>query len=236
LEVIEDSRNDFLSTVIHPDDLPYRVEALHQWLPVLPNKVLIVELRMRGAKGEWRWFRSHHVVFNRNAQGEPTQLLIHSRDITTQKESDAKNIQLALQRERMALVTRFILALSHEFRTSLATIETSRYLADRHLSAGNHHMAQAKLDTIKYSVERMGEQLQNLYMVNSLSEPEFNGVDIQILIQDSIQQLNSHASKKHIWINFQRVDNVPLVLGDTDKLRTAIHHLVLNAVSYTPND
>jgi PAS domain S-box-containing protein len=236
LAIIEDKQNDFLASVIHPDDQRIRIEAVDDWLPIRPSHTLVVEHRMRDAQGEWRWFRSHHVVFNRDANGNPVQLLIHSRDITEQQESEAKAVQLMIQREHMTLVNRFVLALSHEFRTSLATIETSRYLADRHLNDASYATVRAKLDSIKQSVERMGDQLQNLYTVNSLSDPRIRPFDVQILIRDSMDELSMKAADKKLQVTLRAAADLPPVLADPEKLRIAIHHLLLNAISYTSDE
>ncbi|MBZ0290502.1 MAG: PAS domain S-box protein, partial [Anaerolineae bacterium] len=166
-------------------------------------------------------------------QWEPAALLT-LLDISERKQADAQRLQIMIERERLSLINRFILAISHDFRTSLATIETSRYLAEKRLPDNIPDGVQSKLDTIKSYVERMAEQLENLHIVYSLNDPQIQPTDINYLLQDLINRQGAFIGQKHLTFHFLPNDAASDVLVDEQKIRVAFKHLLLNALVYTP--
>ncbi len=80
---------EFLSTLIHPDDVDpinkKNADALTQAnLPENEDQDLIVDFqyRMKRADGEYRWLHTFGTVFDRNAQGKVENILNISIDIT----------------------------------------------------------------------------------------------------------------------------------------------------------
>jgi PAS domain S-box-containing protein len=86
LEQIKSLGSRFFEGVLHPDDR-YKMEEVHQlFSQAKDGEVLENEFRMKNAQGEWRWLHTWDMVFTRNAQGVPVQILGSAIDIT-----DAKN-------------------------------------------------------------------------------------------------------------------------------------------------
>ena len=78
---------NFLSRIIHPDDLP-RVVEHHDHMRVAQDNesVFEVEYRVRRKDGEWRWVHSRDTIFARNIEGTTTQILGILHDITASKQ------------------------------------------------------------------------------------------------------------------------------------------------------
>ncbi|PQO28192.1 PAS domain S-box protein [Blastopirellula marina] len=71
----------FYVEVFHPDDLPRIVQSQRSWF----DGGLAIQhdnLRVRHKSGHWLWFEFHRVVFQRNAKGEPTQVMGIAINIT----------------------------------------------------------------------------------------------------------------------------------------------------------
>lgn len=84
-EQIRDEGPDMAGIVVHPDDSPKLIEYLKKAASMGDNEVAEIEYRARHASGQWRWLRSRHVVFNRDADGLPARLLASTEDITDRK-------------------------------------------------------------------------------------------------------------------------------------------------------
>lgn len=82
LEQIQVMGADFLSSIIHPDDLPYMMQHLKDFQNVLDGEVIEFEQRVKHASGEWRWLWNRETVFKRRADGSPCQIMGTAQDIT----------------------------------------------------------------------------------------------------------------------------------------------------------
>ncbi len=82
---------NFLSDLVHPDDLPRLIERFEQHLANrdLENiNVGYVEYRIRHANGEWRWMQTRDRVFKRSADGTPCQIIGTAIDISDRKAAE----------------------------------------------------------------------------------------------------------------------------------------------------
>ncbi|HIK04041.1 MAG TPA: PAS domain-containing protein [Trichormus sp. M33_DOE_039] len=79
---------EFLTQIMHPDDLAQLPAVFGQFDSVADGEVVEHEYRMRHANGEWRWFQSRNSIFNRNADTSPRQIVGTAFDITTRKRTE----------------------------------------------------------------------------------------------------------------------------------------------------
>lgn len=80
-----EGESGFFAALLHPDDLgqlPVRIEKYRQ---VEDEAVVETEYRLKHLNGSWHWFRSRDMVFERSADGSPTQILGIAQDITVYK-------------------------------------------------------------------------------------------------------------------------------------------------------
>ncbi len=78
--------SNFLPTVIHPDDWAVTPEYFTRLLALKDGEMLEREYRIRHKNGEWRWFFGREMVFDRNTDGQPIQVLGSTLDITERKQ------------------------------------------------------------------------------------------------------------------------------------------------------
>jgi signal transduction histidine kinase len=55
------------------------------------------------------------------------------------------------------------------------------------------------------------------------------------LIQSIISGLTKEATERQLSIQLENLDTLPDIEGDPEALRKVFHHLVVNAIKYTPN-
>ncbi|PQO47866.1 PAS domain S-box protein [Blastopirellula marina] len=81
-EEIEKLGPHYYEEAFHPDDLPRVVQSQQDWYDEGVPLVRRDNFRLRHRDGEWHWFEFHRVVFQRNALGEPTQIMGFAINIT----------------------------------------------------------------------------------------------------------------------------------------------------------
>lgn len=91
---------EWLPNLIHPDDLHIVHNAPNRLASLGEREATEVSYRMRHKNGEWRWLEMREVVFTRNADGFPQQILGSIKDITRRKQVE-ETLRLQAQRERL---------------------------------------------------------------------------------------------------------------------------------------
>jgi PAS domain S-box-containing protein len=215
---------------LHPDDL--MVIANAEAAARNGQLKALITLRYRHKDGS---YRDAEMNLSYSSVGGRLQGAMGvGRDVTERKRSEQQQLALSLFAERMAMMRRFVSSISHDFRTSLAQIETSSYLAKRALMRGEADPAETKLDDIRASVSHMAEQLSNLTTVTSLSELHLLPCDINGIMQGLAASHKGDANAKEIELLCQLEDDIPLVQIDEQKLTSAMQHLLKNAITHTP--
>lgn len=80
-EVIKEGRQ-FFRHRFHPDDLHLLERLPNRFATVSDGEVVEAEFRIGHKNGSWRWLRSRQVVFTRDNNGAPKQILGTALDIT----------------------------------------------------------------------------------------------------------------------------------------------------------
>ena len=75
----------FLTTVVHPEDLPLIKAFIEEYLHYTENAPRQLEYRIKDAQGQYRWIRAHYNVFRRDEEGKPLEVVGVSRDVTLLK-------------------------------------------------------------------------------------------------------------------------------------------------------
>jgi len=87
---------------IHPDDKDIFINALPEYHNLKENEIRYSQFRLLNGDGKYIWVQSREVVFDRNDNDFPTQILFIADDITKQKEAE---LQLLESSERLRLAT-----------------------------------------------------------------------------------------------------------------------------------
>jgi PAS domain S-box-containing protein len=194
---------------------------------------LTVEFTAHNWDGDEAWYLSTKTPL-RGRSGEVVGLVGINRNVTEIKRAEAQRHGMEMERERLAMVNRFTMAVSHDFRTSLTVIETNRYLAQRLLSPKDQDKIQPKLNKIHESVIRLSDQIQNLNTLSSLANPQTELCNLNSVMGYILDEHRKQASAKNIEIFFQSDSALPLTMADEEEIRSALKHLFVNALNYTP--
>lgn len=219
-----------LSTLIAPEHME-QIQIDRQM--IAQGESFSREYRIVTKQGENRWLYTHRLPVWDEDNTRVIGYYGVAQDITERKQSEAQKLKLALEQDRNRLVGQFVLAISHDFRTSLATIETSRYLVERGLKQTGESPLQAKLDTIERAVSHMGKQLENLHMVSSLTDSRPARCNLNDVVTNLVNIYQPTAQDKGLQLNFEPYSQDLWIMGDEEKLKLALRHLLMNALSHT---
>ena len=100
---------DTLRQWVHPEDLPLVTARLASLTHQRDDDLVEFECRLQHRSKAWRWFLSRNVVFSRDVNGRPTQILGTALDITDRKEQDALLLSRKEQQALLLDVSRMIL-------------------------------------------------------------------------------------------------------------------------------
>lgn len=197
------------------------------------QKPLTVEFTAQELNGDETWYLSTKSPL-RGRSGEVVGLVGINRNVSEIKRAESQRYKLELERERLATVSRFTMAVSHDFRTSLTVIETNRYLAQRLLPQAEQDKIQPKLDKIHDSVIRLADQIQNLNTLSSLTHPRTELCNLNIVMSYLLDGYRKQAGEKNVEFFFQSDPTLPSTLAGEEEIRSALNHLFVNALHYTP--
>ncbi|MCA1990554.1 MAG: PAS domain S-box protein, partial [Coleofasciculus sp. S288] len=156
----------FFADVSHPDDLGKLAALQEKFTLAKDGEVIEDEFRMKNAKGEWRWLHNWEVVFTRNHEGIPQQILGTAADVTELKQAEEIRSCLEAEKELRRLQLRFFSMVSHEFRTPLSTILGSAQLLKAIAKDDSEEKRLRNIQRIEMASKHMTQLLDTLLTIN----------------------------------------------------------------------
>lgn len=215
----------------HPDDLPRRTADLARLYEGEPLKA---EYRIYTKSGDLRWLHVTSYAARDDHHGWVNRCYGVAQDITERKQAEAQQLQATVQRERFKLMSDFVMAVSHDFRTALATISTSRYLLERQMAESDRPRLQGRLDVIQHSIDHMAQQINNLQTISALNNLKRVAYDLQQLLESVINEHAPAARQRQQTLELESTRHPLLIQADPHELRRAFSEVIRNAVNYTP--
>jgi PAS domain S-box-containing protein len=168
-------------------------------------------------------------------QGQRTALSI-LQDVSERKRADQQRFELALERERSALLQHFVNeAASHDFRTPLTIMRTSLYLHEKVTDA---ERKQRHIANVAAQVERLEGIVESLLgmaqLYKSLDQFQTMTVDLNQIVRDVLMGHQQMAERHQHRMEFTPAPIIPPIQAVPTALEQALTHLVRNAILYTP--
>ena len=89
---------------------------------------------------------------------------------------------------------------------------------------------------LKVEVARINQQISDFLNYSRPATANLRPVDAREVIEDSLRLVEAQASDSNIKIGIVEHEDVPLILGDPEFLRSVFNNLFINAVQAVGND
>ena len=160
---------------------------------------------------------------------------VNERTAALEKSLDELRISLEKQEETNTLKTQFISTVSHEFRTPLATIQTSVFLINKYMELGDKEKQALHIDRIKRNIISLTEMMDDVLLVSRQGEQKVNALaedlDISHLVSTTIDEMNVLVKKGQSIEYVYSGDDI--FTFDHKVLLHIIENLISNAIKFS---
>lgn len=178
--------------------------------------------------GRVRYFEAHMVAF---AEDETLSIV---RDITGRKQAQDQAFALAVERERVQVLNKFVQNTAHELRTPLSAISSNLYFISRAPDTDRREEYIRRAEDHIMRLSRLLDMVLTMTKLDSAVPFDFELANVNTLIEQTVVALEHTLNQKAIALHLQLSPSLPRISVDTRWLEEAIEHLVNNAIHFTP--
>lgn len=176
-----------------------------------------------------------NVELVRDIDGNPLHIQSAVRDISERKQTQQRELELTLEKERTQMLTTFIQNASHEFRTPLTIIETTAFVMAR-LQNANERLQ--RVNVIHDQIKRLVKLINMLLIITKL-ENEASQHRLWVDIGEVLAAVHRRMKAQYpssLKFHFAGPTDLPTVWGDPDELKEALWQIVDNACRFSAKD
>jgi PAS domain S-box-containing protein len=157
-----------------------------------------------------------------NAEGKPAGVIISVRDVTMEKKLE----QQIIQSERLAAMGQMIGGFAHELNNPLTSILG---MAELLQEGGVSEAAHKQIGILHQQARRAAEIVQNLQYFARPPAPGRSQVNLNELVQRTVQMQAYPLRKSNIAVDFLQEPSIPAIVADPNQLMQVFLNLLLNA-------
>jgi PAS domain S-box-containing protein len=161
-------------------------------------------------------------------------LLTVSKNITEHKQAEQQRLELAIERERIQILSNFITEASHEFKTPLSIVNTSAYLLGKTTDPDKQGQ---QIHQIKDQVKSITKLVDALTLMTKLDSGGQDFVLVEIDLNEILRVvchgIQSAFQEENLDCLIELSEKPMLLRGDSGYLKQALQHILDNAVHCT---
>ncbi len=223
--------DSYFKPQVHEDDYQLVRSALKSL--GAQQQIVTYEHRIILPNGDVRWQQWTNRAFL-NDDGTIREYQFVGKDITELKRMEDERLIATLEHEKMQILTDFIAAASHDFRTPLSVINTSAYLLNR---ANSTEQRERHFQTIQTQIHNIERLIDGLLMMSRLDRGDvfnFAPLDLNSMIHELEAHKRAQIQQAEVVLRLDLQPELPPIIGDEEWLYRSLFRLVENAVQYTP--
>jgi PAS domain S-box-containing protein len=181
-----------------------------------------LEVRVRNKQGDWRRLRCHFSPFF-DETGKIEGVIVSGRDVTDLKRLEEQLIQA----EKLAAMGQMLAGVAHELNNPLtAILGVTELLGER---GGFEPDTKRQLELTHRQARRAARIVQNLLEFSRPAAPQKKAVDVNSLLERTLQLHEHSLRRNNIEVDFQPQPDLPPVVGDANQLVQVFLNLITNA-------
>lgn len=191
------------------------------------------EVRLHDSTGHEFWASLTATIMT--YEGRPS-IFVTFTDLTERKRAEAQSFALAVEQERVKVLSAFIQNASHEFRTPLAIIGSSIYLLSK---SGDEEKRLRHVEKAENQIKHITHLVEILIAMTQLDSGtplNCKPINLTTLVDELAFIAGWEMSKRKQSLNLQTPKRNVMIQGDFDQLHAALRHVLDNAQRYTPPD
>lgn len=171
-----------------------------------------------------------------DAFGQVDGIVMVSIDISERMKAERHELDLALERERINLLQRFMGDVSHDFKTPLTSIKLSVYLLSR---VQDEAKRQRNIRVIEMQTTRLEKLVTDLFTMSRLDQSitgefDFGSMNINTVLADVLLAHEPLVQAQQHTLTFEPAEHLANVYGDAFQMDRVFTNMLVNAINYTP--
>jgi PAS domain S-box-containing protein len=208
-------------SVDDPENTSPELAALYHTVTTGQSALTSCEYGSRHHDGSWRTMLGMASPLL-DAEGKPAGVIISVRDMTMEKKLE----QQIIQSERQAAMGQMIGGFAHELNNPLTSILG---MAELLQEGEQSESAKKQLGILHKEARRAAEIVQNLQYFARPPAPGRSQVNLNELVQRTVQMQAYPLRKSNITVDFLPEPTIPTVVADPNQLMQVFLNLLLNA-------
>jgi len=232
------------SSLLNEGQIPMIQEAIKELLMTETDKG-ITEYHLKRADGTYVWVEIKVSVIYKDRKPCAVQGIV--RDITERKrmieksekyqwEIEQQNIKL---KEIDHIKSNFLNVISHELRTPMVSIKGYVQMLSKGVLGEITEEQKKSLEIVLRNTNRLDCLIQDVLDLSQLESGTMEFVpeetNVQKLIDELTEAMQSSADLKNIKINRELEENLPSLNIDSERIKQVIINLINNAIKFSPD-
>jgi PAS domain S-box-containing protein len=172
----------------------------------------------------------------RKTDGAIDYFMATFEDVTAKRQAEETAVANLAQLEKLnRLKSEFVSMVSHEFRTGLVGIQGfSELIRDQEMEVTE---IRTLAEEINADAQRLSRMITDMLDFDRLEAGkirlDLKPIDLNVLVQAALERAQVGTQKHIVRCDLQH--NMPLVMGDRDRLTQVLTNLLSNAIKYSPD-
>ncbi len=211
-----------IAAAVHPEDQPELPRVAASLRDAEDDPPDPWQARVRDANGDWHWLRTWSVVFARDGDGQPTQVLSIALDVTKEVAIEER----LRQAERLTSIGTLAAGIAHEINNPLASVLMTAQLLRRRVKDSKDD---ALLLNLIEDAKRCGRIVRSVQKFARQDPSERAPLDLNVVIRSATELSRAHVRHAGVDLQLTLAEDLPPVIGDPTELEQVVLNLIANA-------
>lgn len=147
---------------------------------------------------------------------------------------NARLLQAALERERLAAAGETVAYLSHSIKNILQGMRSGGTVIEKGLGKHDFNQTQQGWDILQRSLDKCYRLMMNMLAFSKQRAPHLDRLSLNDLVEETVELMQKPADEKHAILLADVHEKLPAIQADIDGLHQVLLNLITNAIDAVP--